>query len=86
MVPTYLKNLFEGKVEFFDYQTFVKNCHFANSRIRLFIPYCLGNDFHGRHKLDWPRIDEDATVYTVIEVLGKSYPSMIDNYQEELNS
>ena len=75
----------DEKLEFFEYQAFMRRCNFYNLQARLFLPYCLGNDFHGRHKLEELQINIDDKVSVVVKKLGtRSLP--IENYQQELDS
>ncbi len=70
-----------SQVEFFEYQTFVNRCHFANHRVRLFLPYCLGNDFYGRHGLHELEISSGAEVSLIFEKLRMNSLS-VESYRE----
>ncbi len=75
----------DDEMEFFKYQVFMRESNFTSLQVRLFLPYCLGKDFHGRHKLEELQINIDGGVSVVVEKLGtRSLP--IENYQQELDS
>ena len=84
MMPDYPEDVLKGeKIEFFEYKKFVHKCYFASSQILLFLPYCLGNDFHPRHELPELQINSDADVSFIVQQLGTGV-SFIENYQQKI--
>ncbi|XP_064400537.1 protein asteroid homolog 1-like [Halichondria panicea] len=84
LIPHNLQDL-KTEVQYFHYQKFDRTCSFSHPQIRLFLPYCLGNDFHGRHALPELGIDQEAKVELIVEKLNNSSLN-IDDYQGELAS
>ena len=86
LMPDHPEDMFESKeIEIFEYQKFVSKCKFASSQILLFLPYCLGNDFHPRHELPELQISSDADVSFVVQQLGTDV-SFNENYQQKIKS
>ncbi len=84
LIPHNLQDL-KTEVQYFHYQKFDRTCNFSHPQIRLFLPYCLGNDFHGRHALPELGIDRESKVELIVEKLSTSSLN-IDDYQAELAS
>ncbi len=60
------------EVNYFNCQKFNRTCNFSHPQIRLFLPFCLGNNFHGRHALPELGIDREAKVELIVEKLSTS--------------
>ena len=84
VMPDNLEDL-KREVDYFDCKKFDRMCNFSHSQIRLFLPYCLGNDFHGRHALRELGINREAKANLIVEKLSTS-SLKIDDYQGELAS
>ncbi len=84
LMPDNLEDL-KREVRYFDCRKFDQTCNFSHPQIRLFLPFCLGNDFHGRHALPELGINREAKAELIVEKLSTS-SLKIDDYQEKLAS
>ena len=55
-----------GEVQCFGYKPFCTEWGLRDPRIRLLLPYCLGNDFHGSHSLPRLGIELDESIETLL--------------------
>ena len=55
-----------GVVQCFGYKPFCTDWGLKNPRIRLLLPYCLGNDFHGPHSIPRLGIDMNESIETLL--------------------